>query len=31
MFADGLRPTMHLHALFAQFSERQIAKSGLRH
>ncbi len=29
MFADDLHPTTHLHALFAQFVEQQIAKSGL--
>jgi len=31
MFADDLHPTTHLHALFAQFVERQIAASGLGH
>jgi phospholipase/lecithinase/hemolysin len=31
MFADGLHPTTHLHALFAQFVEQQIARSGLGH
>ncbi|HWX12771.1 MAG TPA: SGNH/GDSL hydrolase family protein [Trinickia sp.] len=31
MFADNLHPTTHLHALFAQFVEQQIAKSGLGH
>lgn len=31
MFADDLHPTTHLHALFAQYVERQIAKSGLGH
>ena len=31
MFADDLHPTTHLHALFAQFVEQQIAKSGLGH
>ncbi|CAB3749717.1 SGNH/GDSL hydrolase family protein [Paraburkholderia humisilvae] len=31
MFADDLHPTTHLHALFAQFVERQIASSGLGH
>jgi phospholipase/lecithinase/hemolysin len=31
MFADKLHPTTHLHALFAQFVEQQIAKSGLGH
>jgi phospholipase/lecithinase/hemolysin len=29
MFADGIHPTTHLHSLFAQFVERQIASSGL--
>jgi phospholipase/lecithinase/hemolysin len=29
MFADDLHPTTHLHALFAQFVEKQIAASGL--
>lgn len=29
MFADDLHPTTHLHALFAQYVEQQIAKSGL--
>ncbi|MEA3118887.1 MAG: hypothetical protein QOI13_2157 [Paraburkholderia sp.] len=31
IFADDLHPTTHLHALFAQFVEQQIAKSGLGH
>jgi len=31
MFADDLHPTTRLHALFAQFVEQQIAKSGLGH
>jgi phospholipase/lecithinase/hemolysin len=31
MFADDLHPTTHLHALFAQFVEHQIAASGLGH
>jgi phospholipase/lecithinase/hemolysin len=31
MFADDLHPTTHLHALFAQYVEQQIAKSGLGH
>ncbi|RQS74419.1 lipase [Burkholderia sp. Bp8963] len=31
MFADDLHPTTHVHALFAQFVEQQIAKSGLGH
>jgi phospholipase/lecithinase/hemolysin len=31
MFADELHPATHLHALFAQFVEQQIAKSGLGH
>lgn len=31
MFADDLHPTTHLHALFAQFVEQQIAQSGLGH
>jgi phospholipase/lecithinase/hemolysin len=31
MFADDLHPTTHLHALFAQFVEHQIALSGLGH
>ncbi|MFM0372168.1 SGNH/GDSL hydrolase family protein [Paraburkholderia aspalathi] len=31
MFADDLHPTTHLHALFAQFVEQQIASSGLGH
>lgn len=31
MFADDLHPTTRLHALFAQFVERQIASSGLGH
>lgn len=29
MFADELHPTTHLHTLFAQYVERQIASSGL--
>ncbi|MGF6674002.1 SGNH/GDSL hydrolase family protein [Paraburkholderia tuberum] len=29
MFADDLHPTTHMHALFAQFVEQQIAHSGL--
>jgi phospholipase/lecithinase/hemolysin len=31
MFADDLHPTTHLHSLFAQYVEQQIAKSGLGH
>jgi phospholipase/lecithinase/hemolysin len=31
MFADDLHPTTHLHALFAQFVEHQVAMSGLGH
>lgn len=31
MFADVLHPSTRLHALFAQFVEQQIAKSGLGH
>jgi len=31
MFADELHPTTHLHALFAQYVEQQIASSGLGH
>ncbi|MGV2289246.1 SGNH/GDSL hydrolase family protein [Trinickia sp. YCB016] len=31
MFADDLHPTTHLHTLFAQFVEKQIAASGLGH
>ncbi|HEX7910890.1 MAG TPA: SGNH/GDSL hydrolase family protein [Paraburkholderia sp.] len=31
MFADDLHPTTHLHTLFAQFVEQQIAASGLGH
>jgi phospholipase/lecithinase/hemolysin len=31
MFADDLHPTTRLHALFAQFVEQQIAKTGLGH
>jgi len=31
MFADNLHPATRLHALFAQFVERQIASSGLGH
>lgn len=31
MFADNLHPTTRMHALFAQFVEQQIAKSGLGH
>ncbi|CAB3772420.1 acylhydrolase [Burkholderia sp. MSh2] len=29
MFADTVHPTTHLHALFAQYVEQQIAKSGV--
>ncbi|MGF6963549.1 phospholipase/lecithinase/hemolysin [Paraburkholderia sp. WC7.3g] len=29
MFADDLHPTTHMHTLFAQFVEQQIARSGL--
>lgn len=29
MFADDLHPTTHLHTLFAQYVEQQIASSGL--
>ncbi|MCC8394842.1 SGNH/GDSL hydrolase family protein [Paraburkholderia sp. MMS20-SJTR3] len=29
MFADDLHPTTHMHALFAQYVEQQIAHSGL--
>lgn len=29
MFADDLHPTTHMHALFAQYVEQQIARSGL--
>jgi phospholipase/lecithinase/hemolysin len=29
MFADDLHPTTHMHALFAQYVEKQIAASGL--
>lgn len=29
MFADGLHPTTHLHQLFAQFVEQQIAAAGI--
>jgi phospholipase/lecithinase/hemolysin len=29
MFADELHPTTHMHALFAQYVEKQIAASGL--
>lgn len=31
MFADALHPTTHLHTLFAQYVEQQIAASGLGH
>ncbi len=31
IFADDLHPTTRLHALFAQFIEQQIARSGLGH
>ncbi|MFL9890621.1 MULTISPECIES: SGNH/GDSL hydrolase family protein [Paraburkholderia] len=31
MFADDLHPTTHLHALFAQYVEHQIASTGLGH
>ena len=31
MFADDLHPTTHLHTLFAQYVEQQIAQSGLGH
>lgn len=31
VFADDLHPTTRLHALFAQFVEQQIARSGLGH
>ncbi|WP_341314015.1 SGNH/GDSL hydrolase family protein [Paraburkholderia sp. IMGN_8] len=31
IFADDLHPTTRLHALFAQFVEQQIARSGLGH
>lgn len=31
MFADDLHPTTHVHTLFAQYVERQIASSGLGH
>ena len=31
MFADDLHPTTHLHTLFAQYVEQQIAKTGLGH
>ncbi|UCF26522.1 MAG: SGNH/GDSL hydrolase family protein [Ralstonia sp.] len=31
VFADNLHPSTHAHALFAQFVEQQIAKSGLGH
>ncbi|WP_118180163.1 SGNH/GDSL hydrolase family protein [Paraburkholderia phosphatilytica] len=31
MFADELHPTTHMHALFAQYVEQQIAASGLGH
>ena len=31
MFADELHPTTHLHTLFAQYVEKQIANSGLGH
>jgi phospholipase/lecithinase/hemolysin len=29
MFADGVHPTTHLHQLFAQFVEQQIAAAGI--
>jgi phospholipase/lecithinase/hemolysin len=29
MFADNVHPSTHLHALFAQYVEQQVAKSGL--
>ena len=31
MFADTVHPTTHLHALFAQYVEQQIAATGLGH
>ncbi|MFC0401838.1 SGNH/GDSL hydrolase family protein [Paraburkholderia rhizosphaerae] len=31
MFADDLHPATRMHALFAQFVERQVASSGLGH
>jgi phospholipase/lecithinase/hemolysin len=31
MFADDLHPTTRMHALFAQFVERQVASTGLGH
>ncbi|MDP9649883.1 SGNH/GDSL hydrolase family protein [Paraburkholderia caledonica] len=31
MFADDLHPTTHLHTLFAQYVEQQIASRGLGH
>ena len=31
MFADDLHPTTHMHAIFAQFVEQQVASSGLGH
>jgi phospholipase/lecithinase/hemolysin len=31
MFADDIHPTTHLHALFAQFVEQQIASNGIGH
>ncbi|SAL47957.1 acylhydrolase [Caballeronia udeis] len=31
MFADDLHPTTHLHTLFAQYVEQQIAATGLGH
>ncbi|MFM0646801.1 SGNH/GDSL hydrolase family protein [Paraburkholderia bryophila] len=31
MFADDLHPTTHVHALFAQYVEQQVAASGLGH
>jgi phospholipase/lecithinase/hemolysin len=31
LFADDLHPTTHMHALFAQYVEQQIADSGLGH
>jgi phospholipase/lecithinase/hemolysin len=29
MFADTVHPSTHMHALFAQYVEQTIAKSGL--
>jgi phospholipase/lecithinase/hemolysin len=31
MFADEVHPTTHLHALFAQYVEQQVAATGLGH